>query len=378
MRLRRLIPLLLAAPLASVVPFARAAARGDDNLHDQGARVERVAEGVYAILHDDAIVQWPSGATGWPHGNTGVVVGDDGVLVVDSTFLPSRAVADIALIRRITAKPVRFLVNTHWHMDHTMGNADYQDAFPGLVIVGPKASRDFIAYWQERWPRFELLADSGTRAEIKEQEGWLAKGQDAEGKPIGLESRRLLERAVAQAQNELAELKGARVAAPDRLFDDELRIDLGGRAVEIRNRGRANSPADVTIYLPRERILFAGDILVHPVPYAMGAYPVAWLEVLRALEGLPTAAIVPGHGPVFRDDKYLRQVRALLETTLARVKALALEGRTIEQIKKTIALQDLRPAFVVGDDPTAIFYWDYSIKDALVERAFRCLGGAQC
>jgi len=378
LRLRRLISLLLAAPLVSVVPLARVAARSDDDLHDRGARVERVSEGVYAILHDDAVVQWPSGATGWPHGNTGVVVGDEGVLVVDSTFLPSRAVADIALIRKITTKPVRFLINTHWHMDHTMGNADYKDAFPDLVIVGPKASRDFIAYWQERWPRFELAPDSASRAEVKEQEAWLAKGQDAEGKPIGAESRKLLERAVAQAQNELAELKTARVAAPERLFEEELRLDLGGRTVELRNRGRANSPADVTLYLPRERILFTGDILVHPVPYAMGAYPVAWLEVLRALESLPISAIVPGHGPVFRDDKYLRQVRALVDTTLSRVKALALEGRTIEQIKKTIDLQDLRPGFVGGDDPTAVFYWDYSIKDALVERAFRCLGGAQC
>ena len=378
MPLRRPILLALAGILVSARLPARPHAEDAADVRDASARVERLAQGVYAIVHDDAILQWPSGATGWPHGNTGVIVGDNGVLVVDSTFLPSRAAADIALVRKITSKPVRTLVNTHWHMDHIMGNAAYKDAFPGLVIVGPRASRDFIAYWQERWPRFELAADSSSRAELKEQEGWLAKGQDGEGRPIGPESRKLLERAVEQARNELAELPSAKVAAPDRLFDEELRLDLGGRSVEIRNRGRANSPADVTVYLPRERILFAGDVLVHPVPYAMGAYPVAWLEVLRALEALPVSAIVPGHGPVFRDNEYLRQVRSLLQTTLSRVKALALEGRTLEQIKKTVDLQGLRPRFVIGDDPTAVFYWDYSIKDALVERAFRCLGGTQC
>jgi cyclase len=378
LRLQRRVLLTLAGALGPLLLLARSHAESETELRDASARVERVGEGVYAILHDDAIVQWPTGATGWPHGNTGVIVGDDGVLVVDSTFLPSRARADIALIRKITPKPVRYLVNTHWHMDHTMGNAVYKDTFPGLQIVGPRASRDFIAFWQERWPRFELRPDSGTRAEIKEQEGWLAKGQDGEGHPIGPESRTLLERVIAQAHDELAELPAAKVAAPDRVFDEELRLDLGGRPVEIRNRGRANSPADVTVYLPRERILFTGDILVHPVPYAMGAYPVAWLEVLRALEALPASAIVPGHGPVFRDGQYLRQVRGLMETTLARVKTLALEGRTLEQIKKAIDLQDLRAPFVKGDDPTAVFFWDDSIKDALVERAFRCLGGAQC
>jgi glyoxylase-like metal-dependent hydrolase (beta-lactamase superfamily II) len=378
LRPRRIVALALALPFLFVLPLGRLAASEGEGLHDASARAERIAEGVYAILHDDAIVQWPSGATGWPHGNTGVVIGDDSVLVIDSTFLPSRATADIALIRKLTPKPVGFLVNTHWHMDHTMGNAVYKDAYPGLVIVGPRASRDFIAFWQERWPRFELLPESPTRAEVKEEEGRLAKGEDAEGKPIGPESRKLLERALAQTKNELAELSSAKVAAPERLFDEELQLDLGGRHVEIRNRGRANSPADVTVYLPREKVLFAGDILVHPVPYAMGAYPVAWLEVLRTLETLPLAAIVPGHGPVFRDDKYLRQVRGLIEATLTRVKALALEGRTVAEIKKSVDLQDLRPAFVLGDDPTAVFYWDYSIKDALVERAYRCLGGAQC
>ena len=62
---------------------------------DAGARIERVADGVYAIVHDDATDQWP-------HGNTGVVVTDEGVLVVDATYLPSRARADIALIRTVT------------------------------------------------------------------------------------------------------------------------------------------------------------------------------------------------------------------------------------------------------------------------------------
>src|SRR5919205_1021909 len=102
---------------------------------DGGARVERVGDGVYAIIHDDATTEWPSGVTDWPHGNTGVVVGDDGVLVVDATYLPSRARADIALIRRLTDRPVRYLVNTHWHMDHTHGNEAYRDSFPGVIIV---------------------------------------------------------------------------------------------------------------------------------------------------------------------------------------------------------------------------------------------------
>src|SRR5262245_3767601 len=74
-------------------------------LRDAGARMERIGERVYAIIHDDATEEWP-------HGNTGVIVGDTGVLVIDATYLPSRARADIALIRSVTDQPVRYLAYT--------------------------------------------------------------------------------------------------------------------------------------------------------------------------------------------------------------------------------------------------------------------------
>src|SRR5512132_1833989 len=107
------LTLLLLAGLAGT---ASAQAR------DSTARMERIADGVYAILHDDATDQWP-------HGNTGVIVGKDAVLVVDACYLPSRARADIALIRSVTNKPVRYLVYTHWHFDHNNGASAYVDAY---------------------------------------------------------------------------------------------------------------------------------------------------------------------------------------------------------------------------------------------------------
>ena len=195
------------------------------------------------------------------------MVGDAGIPVVDSTFLPSRARADIALIRSLTDKPVRYLVNTHWHMDHTSGNAVYADAFPGLTVVSQRATRGYMAFWDGRWPQVETLPGSETRKELKELEERLASGKDPEGAAIGAESQALLERVIGQIRNEISEL-GAFRPGPDPalVFDGDLALDLGRRRVELRNRGRANSPADVTVFLPEERVLFTGDILVHPVP----------------------------------------------------------------------------------------------------------------
>src|SRR5918996_1521336 len=147
---RLLGALVAAAALARQGPPALAQAALP---RDSTARVERLADGVFAIIHDDATDQWP-------HGNTGVVVYDQGVLVVDATYLPSRARADIALIRALTDKPVRFLVNTHWHMDHTYGNEAYRNAFPDVVIVTERETREFSELNSHYWSKFSTAASS--------------------------------------------------------------------------------------------------------------------------------------------------------------------------------------------------------------------------
>ena len=356
------------APAASAAIVAR----------DAGARMERLADGVYAIVHDDAIHDWPSGAVDWPHGNTGVVVGDDGVLVVDATFYPSRARADIALIRQVTDKPVRYLVNTHWHGDHTHGNGVYRELFPGISIVGARENRDFIALNLARYPKNAISAGSTTRKALEQLEGFQASGKDSAGRALTAAEKTSLAAAIRERRTQLAEFATIRVAPPDLLFDHELTLVLGRKRVVLRDRDRANSPHDVTIYLPDERVLFTGDILVHPVPYAMASHPVPWVGVLRDIEALPVAALVPGHGPVMHDHAYTRQVRELFEAAQSRVAALLREGKTLDDVQKAVSLDDFRARFVVNEDPTAVAYWDYSIKNTLIERTYQCVVGYRC
>ena len=100
-------------------------------------RAERVADGVYAFIT-------PEERSSFQAGNSIAIVGDDGVLVFDTGNIPSMTRRQLAEIRRITDKPVRFVVNSHWHPDHTLGNADYRAAFPGVTIIGTSATRDGI------------------------------------------------------------------------------------------------------------------------------------------------------------------------------------------------------------------------------------------
>ena len=341
------------------------------------ARVERLAEGVYAIIHPDATTDWATNTTDWPNSNVGVIIGDSAVLVVDADYLPSEARADIERIRKLTSKPVRFLVNTHWHGDHTHGNSAYRDSFPGIPIVGARENHDYIEINQARFPSYMTAA--GVRAQqLRDLEHLQSTGADSAGHLLSPSERSRLALNIRQRHQELDELSQLVVAPPTVLFDKEMRIDLGNRIVVLQNRGRANSPDDVTIYVPGEKILFSGDILVHPVPYAYRSYPTHWRNVLRQIETVPIVALVPGHGPVQRDHAYTRLVRELMDSTLARTRAIVLRAGTVDSANKNLDLSDFRPRFVRPDDALARALWDDSIKGALPARAYYCSIGYDC
>ena len=373
--------LVTIAVIGIVAAAAPAASQSDANpvvARDSGAAMHRLADGVFVIIHDDAVHTFPDGSTNWPHGNVGVVVGDRAILVIDSDFFPSRAAADIALIRRVSDKPVGYLVNTHWHGDHTHGNAVYKRAFPSLEIVGARANAHFISLNQARYARAVTAEGSAVRRDLARHEQLLASGVDSAGKGLSDAERSLLTRIVGQERVWLEEFAKIEVAPPTRLFDSSTTLDLGGTAVHLRNWGRANSPADVTVWVPRARALFTGDILVYPVPYVFGAYPGPWIGVLKAVEAIPARSVVPGHGPVFQDHSYTRLVRELFEVTQSRMDSLLRLGRSGQEAQALLDLSDYRPRFVREGDTNAAAYWAASIRAGLVERTFQCVMGSRC
>jgi glyoxylase-like metal-dependent hydrolase (beta-lactamase superfamily II) len=362
--------LLLTSPAFAQTPLAdtkRTVGR------DSSAILEKLAEGVYAIRHNSATPDWP-------HGNTGVVVGDNGVLVVDATYLPSRARMDIALIRTVTDKPVRYLVNTHWHGDHTHGNGVYREMFPDVVIVSSVGSDQWIATNQARYPA-SVSATGNAERTIAEQERTLAAGRDTAGTMLSDEEKARLTNSIRRRRNELAELRNVKVEPPTLAFDNQLTLRLGTRQVELRNWGRANSPADVSVYVPDAQALFAGDIMVHPMPYVSGSFPVPWISVLRGLELLPVTALVPGHGAVQDDHTYTRNLRALFEAARDRVRDLMVQGRQMEDIKAAVDLTDFAARLGNGDAEYTQYAQEWlSGLDGkfFIERMHYCVQGYAC
>jgi cyclase len=312
--------------------------------------VTRLAEGVYAIRHPDAPDEFPQG-------NTTVIVGQREVLVVDSCYLPSTAREDIAQIGAWTDKPVRYLVNTHWHYDHTMGNGAYAAAFPGLTVIAQTETKRNIAgynpHWFERYPKYT--------AGIREM---LRTGQDESGKPLADDRRKELERTLPGRAPVAAEFAAIVDRVPDTAFDREMAIDLGGRVVQIKHLGRGNTAGDAVVYLPAEKILVTGDLLTHPIPYLGGGYPTELPATLRALGQLDAVAIVPGHGEVLRDKAYLYRVVAFVEAVNAAMSEQVYRSPRrgdLETVKAAVlAAFDVTPwrKEFAGEDPGNLEYFD--------------------
>jgi glyoxylase-like metal-dependent hydrolase (beta-lactamase superfamily II) len=345
--------LRVAAAAAALLAPAIDAAALETVASDAGARMQRLADNAYVILHDDATDEWP-------HGNTGVIVGRTGVFVIDSCYLPSRARADIALIRKLTPLPVRFLMTTHWHFDHNNGAVAYRDAFPGVTLIAERNTARWIELNQEYWKALSTVPGSSRRES-------LAKLESGPAPDAGV---------IARRKAELAELATLEVVPPTQLFDGRLSLDFEGTPIEIENRGPANSPDDSTIWLPREQILFAGDVLVQaPLPYVGASWPVHWARVAHELASLPAALIVPGHGPVMTDHAYTRAIAELLDATLARVEALVRKGRSLAQVQDELNLDDVRARVPEWNGPgVSEDDWTYT-RRALAERAFVGLRG---
>jgi cyclase len=345
---------------AAVLAALAAAPAHADTVNTRELQVHELAAGVYTIRHPDPTDDFPDG-------NTTVVVGEREVLVIDTGYLPSSADADIARIRRWTDKPVRWVVNTHWHNDHVGGNQRYRLAWPGAEVVGHEETRRMVDARVRSYVRRFVMPESTFGRQRETLRRTAETGVDAQGAAVDADARRVAAASLARLERALAEFRGIVLEPPTVTFDSGLRIDLGGRIVELKHLGRGNTGGDVVAWLPAERILVAGDLVDHPVPYAFGGYPSEWIVTLDRLAALDPALVVPGHGEPLRGKGYIERVAALLRGVRQQVNELLERhggGFTLDEVQKAIDLTEARRAFA-GDDADNREFFDASMASLI-------------
>ena len=346
----------MALPTVTLALFAAATpASGQSD-----RKVTRLADGVYAIEHGDA-------QDGFAAGNTTVIIGERQVFVVDACFLPSDAREDIAQIRRWTDKPVSFVLNTHFHNDHNLGNRVYMDSFPAVTIIAHAETKIEM-------DRFGPGSESREEKATAAYQRMLDTGKTGDGTALTEADKTELKHILARRRQVEEELKHIKFQSATLTFDHDFTVDVGHREVEIKFLGRGNTPGDAVVYLPQERIVVAGDLVVHPIPYFYDGYPSEWITTMQHLAQLDAGTIVPGHGPILRDKTYVYLVRDLMASAVEQMnEALRKSGpamfRSVDDVKGEVSLTAFRRRFA-GSDKDLMSAFDRASAD-LVNLVFR-------
>jgi glyoxylase-like metal-dependent hydrolase (beta-lactamase superfamily II) len=238
--------------------------------------VQEVGQGVYAIIGDLGPQRFDNDGL---NANLGFVVGFDAVLVINTGPSRRTGAAILEEVRRITSKPVRWVVNLNSQNHYWWGNTALLGAQP-TFIAHPEAVRL-----------------------MKEQQ----------------EDQRALLRKLLKER-----FQGSEPWVPDRLVSDRLTLDLGQRRIEILHLGAAHTPGDLVVWIPGERILFSGDIVY--TQRLAAVLPISrtkdWLEAFARIESLQPKLIVPGHGAPAKLAQAHRDTRGYLAYLRAESKRL--------------------------------------------------------
>jgi len=224
--------------------------------------------------------------------NSGIVVTDEGVVVIDNDMLTVDQLFDI--LPTMTDKPVRFVINTHHAFDHTSANCIF--ARKGAAIISSKRCREEMVRvgeynfkrWSDRVP--------GIKKFIEE--------------------------------------KGITLAVPHLTFDHELQLNLGGERIELSYICHAHTPGDIIVYLPKDKILFGGDLfLMDAFPSVREANVPNQMKVVDRILEFPVKYYVPGHGRITTKRKDVIEWRDCVNSIYERIDTMVKDGKTLEEIR---------------------------------------------
>ncbi len=294
-------------------------------------------------------------------GNSIAILSSDGVLVFDTNGTPDASAAVLAQIRALTDKPVRWIVNSHWHWDHWYGTETYVRAFPGVHIVTHEKNRQMM----------DGPAVAFNRPFLDEQlPGYLAALEKRAAAAPDLAPLLAADKAFVEQKRHVT-LTPANVT-----FSDRLAIELGERHVEVLNYGRGVTPGDTFVYLPDEKVLLLGDLIVNPITFALSGYPTEWLRVLERIDRLDADVIVTGHGAPLRDKALLHETMDVFRVLLREGRAAKEKGMTADQARDAVypQLHDLMVA-ITGDDPARNAAFKQQLVDWYLHRVYDELDG---
>ena len=361
--IRRSLFAMIATAVVPVIGACTSKSSVPRPLHGDNPRVEitRVGDGVFAMARRE-----PLALAG--NANSLVIIGPRDVTVVDAQFTREATLETLAAIRTLTSRPVRYVVNTHWHDDHFAGNQVYRDSFPDVEFV---LHANTIADLRSLGAPNRGGTRTGAPPLVAEFERRLAVGLGVDSTPVSPAERDAMMNANRIMRRYLDELPGFREEAAGITVRDRVSLGAGASRVDVRWFGKANTRGDLVVHVVEQGIVATGDLVVWPVPFAFGSHPAEWVAVLDSVARLDPRVLVPGHGPVQRDLSYLGKVRSVLTAVRDSTGAAVTRGDSLPKVLREVRLEAYRKQFGADDEKWRGWMFENFFRVPAVSAAYR-------
>jgi cyclase len=301
-------------------------------------RFEKVTDGVYYATASGTMTV---GA------NSPIIVTDTEAIVIDSEITPAAARALVADLKAITDKPVRYVIDSHYHYDHAHGNQIFG---PEVQVIGHENTRKRMLTNVLEQYTFLTSVDP-----IPARLAALKPRIAAETDP---QQKALLERQVANSLAYLEQVKETKVTPPNVILDRKMTLFRGGREIQILFFGRGHTDTDVVVYLPKEKIVCTGDLMESVISYMGDAYVDEWPATLDRLMTLDFDTVMPGHGVVFKGKGHIEAFQRYLRDLLKQATDLKKAGVSAEAAAARIDMRAFATDFpqlrAAGIDAAAV------------------------
>lgn len=305
----------------------------------QAFTFHKIQEGIYHAVGTGTLAVGCNGA---------IIINPDDVLVVDSHMTPAAAWALLEELKSITSKPVRYVVNTHFHFDHLHGNQTFPEE---VEIIGHEFTREMVVTGKSKSGRAYDLYIGTLPERIKE----LARELEA---TTDREERSEKEKQLAYLRNFKVATDSVQPTPPNTTLTRRMTLYRGGREIRLLFFGRGHTGGDVVVHLPQEKVLISGDLLTEGVPYMGDGYLKEWADTLEHLKDLDFDVVLPGHGQAFPNREKIDYLQAYLRDLLEKTVEMHTQGVPAEEAAKQIDMRSHAEHFPqiteVGVNPHAV------------------------
>jgi cyclase len=323
---------MLFALLISTRAGAQAARTSGPVVQGKVYSFEKIADGVY---YSTSVTN-----TG---GNHAIIVGDRDVLLVDDGTTTRAARALLEDMKKITDKPVRWVVNTHFHYDHTDGNGVFG---PEVEIIGHEYVRHAMADPEvtHRDPMKTALTNLPLQIEtLKKQVG---DEKDAA-------RRDALQKQLATAQADWDDIRNLQPVPPNVTYSTRMTLHQGSREIQLLFLGRGHTQGDTVVYLPQEHIVCTGDLMESRIAYMGDAMFDEWITTLDALKEMKFDTVLPGHGVPFHEKSLITAFQSYIKDFMRKVADLRNQGMSAEEAAQKVDLTSHQSDFPAITGPGA-------------------------